>query len=108
VNRKKFFEDFLVSLIIGIIFLFIDNKISIGILVGYGFSIINYKMIEYRYYHLEKVTIFTYIGIFLSIGVLVLPLMISFIFPGLFSWIGVAIGLFINRTRLIIEGFLKK
>jgi len=107
-DKKKYFEDFCVSLIIGIVFLFIDFRVSSGVIIGYFFSIINYKMIEYRYNHLESVDAFTYISIFLSIGMLALPILISVLLPNLLSWIGVTIGLMINRTRLIIEAFLKK
>lgn len=107
-NKKKFIEDFIIAIVLSIIFLFVDLKISVGIIIGYGFSYLNYKLIEYRYKDLNKYTPGFMIGSIICILVLALPLLASFIYPKLLSWIGVMIGLMIIRTRLIIEAFIKK
>ena len=107
-NKKMFVEDFCGALILGLIFLFIDYKIAIGIVVGNIFSFLNYKTIEYRFNNLESVNIFTYLGTFLSIAVLILPLIVSFLIPNIMSWIGVTIGLLINKIRLYIGAFINK
>lgn len=103
-----FIEDFCIALFLAVAFLFINFRISIGIIVGYAFSYLNYKTIEYRYNNLEVVNIFTYLGSLLSVGVLILPLVISFLIPTVLNWIGVVIGLLINKIRLIIGAFLNK
>lgn len=107
-NKKKFIEDLLIAIVISLIFLFIDYKISIGVLVGYGFSYLNYKLIEYRYNHLESYNASFFLGTLVCILVLAIPLIISFLIPSVLNWIGVMIGLLIIRTRLIIEAFVKK
>lgn len=107
-NKKKFIEDFVIAIILSIIFLFVDYKISVGVIVGYMFAYLNYKLIEYRYKDLTRYTPGFMIGSILCILVLALPLLMSFIYPNLMSWIGVVMGLMIIRTRLILEAFIKK
>ena len=107
-NKKEFLLDLLIAVILGVIFLFIDSKISLGIIVGYLFSILNFKLIELRYNGLETYNILAVLGSIFSIAVLAIPLVISFLIPNIMSYIGVFIGLMILRTRLIIEAFVKK
>lgn len=107
-NKRKYIEDLLIAVIISIIFLFIDYKISIGVLVGYLFACLNFKLIEYRYNHLETYNVWFIIGTIIGIGILALPLLLSVLYPSFMSWIGVFIGLMIIRTRIIIEAILNK
>ncbi len=107
-NRRDLIQDFFAVLILGLLFLFIDHRISIGILIGFGFSYLNYKLIEYRYNNLDKVNVLTYLGIFLSTFVLIVPLVISFLLPGCISWIGAVIGVLAIKAGIIIRAFLKR
>ena len=107
-NKRKYLENSLIVLILSIILLFLDYKISIGVVVGYLFSILNYKFIEYRYNNLETYSPLFFVGSFVSIMILAIPLVLSFIYPNFMSYIGVVIGLMILRTRLIIEAFISK
>lgn len=103
-----FKQDLLVAVGVSIIFLFINFRFSIGIMAGYLFSILNYKIIEYRYNNVEIVSFLIVFGALISTFVLVVPLIVSFLIPNIMNYIGVIIGLMINRTRIIIEAFLNK
>ena len=107
-NKRKYLENSLIVLVLSIILLFLDYKISIGVVVGYLFSILNYKFIEYRYNNLETYSPLFFVGSFVSIMILAIPLVLSFIYPNFMSYIGVVIGLMILRTRFIVEAFISK
>ena len=107
-NKRKYLEDSLIVLVLSIILLFADYKLSIGIVFGFLFSILNFKIIEYRYNHLETYGPLFFIGSLVSIMVLAIPLVLSFIYPSFMNYIGVVIGLMILRIRLIIEAFISK
>ena len=107
-NKKMFIISFIVVLGLVTIFLFIDFKISIGILFGYGFSLLNYKAIEFRYTDIEKKKRYFILLKILSTSLLVLPLLISFLFPNVFNFIGTAIGLIIIKIIIIVNACIKK
>ena len=107
-DKKIFISSFVVALGFIIIFLFIDFKISIGVLFGYAFSLLNYKAIEYRYTDIEKKKDYFALLKALSISLLVIPLLISFLLPNIISFIGTAIGLFIIKIIIIVNAFIKK
>lgn len=107
-NKKMFISSFVVALGLIIIFLFIDFKISIGMLLGYGFSLLNYKAIEYRYTDIEKKKRYFVLLKILSTSLLVIPLLISFLIPNYINFIGTAIGLLIIKLIIIANAFIKK
>ena len=88
--------------------LFIDFRLTLGVLLGYGGSFLNIKIIEHRYKHLEDVNVFTYLGIYISISALVIPILIGVLLPRYFSWLGVLIGLLLNKVSLIIDAVRNK
>lgn len=101
-SKKNFLYVYLLVLLLTIIFLFIDFKISLGIIVGHLFSLINYYLIILRYRDLSKVSAFTIISIIFSTLVLVIPIMLAFLLPDIISWIGVIIGLLVLKMSIII------
>ena len=103
-----FISSFVVALGLIIIFLFVDFKISIGILLGYGFSLLNYKTIEYRYTDIEKKKNYFILLKILSLSLLVIPLLISFLIPTYINFIGTAIGLIIIKLVIVADAFIKK
>ena len=107
-NKRDLIQDFFAVLILGLLFLFIDFRLSVGLICGFAFAYLNYKLIEHRYNNLDKVSVFTYLGIFLSTFVLMVPLIISFLLPQLLSWAGVLIGLLVIKAGIIIRASLKK
>ena len=107
-NRRDLVLDFFVVVALGFVFLFIDHRISAGIVTGFIFALINYKLIERRYQNLDKVSISTYLGIFLSTFVLIIPLFISVLFPAYLNWIGVLIGLLTIKASIIVKAVLEK
>ena len=107
-NKKMFISSFVVALGLIIIFLFVDFKISIGILLGYGFSLLNYKTIEYRYTDIEKKKNYFILLKILSLSLLVIPLLISFLIPTYINFIGTAIGLIIIKLVIVADAFIKK
>lgn len=103
-----FISSFVVALGLIIIFLFIDFKISIGILLGFGFSLLNFKVIEYRYTDIEKKKKYFILLKILSSFLLVLPLLISFLIPNYINFIGTAVGLLIIKLVIVTNAFIKK
>ena len=107
-RQKKFISEAIISLVLTLLFLFLDYKISLGIVLGFIFSILNYRLIEYRYQNLDSYNIWVVIGSLICILLLGIPLLISFLLSNIFSYIGVMIGLLIIKVKLIIEAFVKK
>ena len=107
-NRKAFLNEFLIVLLITLVFMFINYKISFGIILGFIFSILNYRYIEYRYKNLDTYDFSFILKTFLSISLLLLPLLISFLFPDILSYVGVMIGLLVIKIGIIIEAIIKK
>lgn len=107
-SKKSFFSELLLSLLIALVFLLINYKISLGVLLGFTFSFLNYRLIEYRYNHLDTYNSWVVLGALFSTMVLAVPLMISFLLPNIFNYIGVMIGLLVIKVKLIIEAVVKK
>lgn len=106
-NDRNFKVLKLIFMLICIILIFIDYKIGLGIMLGIIFSDINYRFIEYRYRNLNVYSFKQVIGILLSISILIVPVALSFIFPNIFNWIGVAIGLLLSKISIIILSLKK-
>ena len=107
-SKKPFKIEFLIALLLSIVFILIDKRISLGILLGFLFSFLNYRLIEYRYKNIDTYNVLAILGSLICIALLGIPLLISFLLPNIFSYIGVVIGLLIIKVKLIIEAFIKK
>lgn len=107
-SKRGFFSELVLSLLIAAIFLLIDYKISLGVLLGFTFSFLNYRLIEYRYNRLEKYNSWVILGALFSTSLLAVPLVISFLLPSIFNYIGVVVGLLVIKVKLIIEAVIKK
>lgn len=90
---------------ISLIFLFIDHRVSVGLLFGFLCSVLNYKLIEFRYSRMKKYSRWIYLGIFAGILILTLPLLFSFLFPDVMNWIGALAGLLAVKISLYIKAF---
>lgn len=107
-RQKRFVSEALIVVLLALLFLFLDYKISLGIILGFIFSMLNYRLIEYRYKNMDTYNIWSILGSLICILILGVPLLISFLLPNIFNYIGVMIGLLIIKTKLIIEAFVKK
>lgn len=107
-SKRGFFSELVLSLLIAAILLLIDYKISLGVLLGFTFSFLNYRLIEYRYNHLEHYNSWVILGALFSTSLLAVPLVISFLLPNIFNYIGVVVGLLVIKVKLIIEAVIKK
>lgn len=107
-SKKPFKIEFLIALLLSIVFILIDKRISLGILLGFLFSFLNYRLIEYRYKNIDTYNVLAILGSLICIALLGIPLLISFLLPNIFNYIGVVIGLLIIKVKLIIEAFIKK
>ena len=67
----------------------------------------SYRLI-YRYKNIDTYNVLAILGSLICIALLGIPLLISFLLPNIFSYIGVVIGLLIIKVKLIIEAFIKK
>lgn len=105
---KKYFRYALLVLLV-LVFLFIDRKISLGILLGYIFYHLNQRLLVFRVDSLlkaNKVSFLTYLGSISGFILLIIPILISFIYPNIFNWIGVFIGLIYEKLYLYISSFV--
>lgn len=105
---KKYFRYALLITLI-LVFLFIDRKISLGILLGYLFFYLNQRFLRFRIDNLlkaSKVSFLTYLASIIGFILLIIPIFISFIYPNIFSWIGVFIGLIYEKIYLYISSFI--
>ena len=103
-------ELFLVA-ILAIIGLIINYRIGLGILLGYAFSVLHYQFLKYRVNSIlnqREVSIFAYIGSILGIGLLALPIWISFLCPQLFHWAGVLVGLIYRKMAMYGKEAVRK
>ena len=107
-GKKPLKVEFLIALLLSILFIFMDKKISLGILLGFLFSFLNYRLIEYRYTNLDTYNVLAVLGSLICITLLGIPLLISFLLPNVFNYVGVMIGLLIIKVKLIIEAFIQK
>ena len=97
-------------MIFGIIFLFFDFRVTLGVLLGYAFSLLHQRFLEYRMDAVLKnreVTSWTYFGNILSLLLLAVPLLIPFLLPQVFHWAGALIGLLYRKYYLYISAFFE-
>ena len=105
---KKYIEELILGIII-LLFVIVDYKIALGILIGFLFALINKKLLTYRINHLmesKKVSLLARFGGFISILLLSIPLLLSFLYPNILSWIGAFIGLLFDKLFLYLKTFI--
>lgn len=107
-RQKRFVSEAIIVLVLALLLLFLDYKISLGVILGFIFSVLNYRLIEYRYMNMDAYNALSILGSLICILLLGIPLLISFLLPNIFSYIGVMIGLLVIKVKLIIEAFVKK
>ncbi|MBQ1508378.1 MAG: ATP synthase subunit I [Erysipelotrichaceae bacterium] len=95
-------------IVVGAIALLFDFRITLGILLGLVFSVLHQRFLEYRTDRIlsaASVGVLAYLGSLLSLLLLALPLLISFLLPGVFHWGGVFVGLMYRKFVLYFESF---
>ena len=107
-SKRVFLGASIAVIGISLIFLFIDHRVSVGLLFGFLCSVLNYKLIEFRYKRMMKYSKWIYLGIFAGVLILVIPLFVSILFPDVMNWIGAFIGLMSIKIGLYLEAFIGK
>ncbi len=105
---KKYIREILI-LFLSLLFLFIDHRLTLGVLLGYPFSVIHLWLINKRYRSLDAERPSSFIvfgGSYLGIFLLVIPLVIAVLLPQYFNFIGVLIALMMNRIVMIVEAVI--
>ena len=95
-------------IVVGAIALLFDFRITLGLLLGFAFSLLHQRFLEYRTDRIlssASVGVLAYIGGVLSLLLLALPLLLSFFLPGVFHWGGVFVGLMNRKFVLYFESF---
>ena len=106
-SKKVYLISGILVAIISVIFLFFDWKISTGTILGFLFSMGNLEIITRSYSKLGEVVPKDFVlWQFVRFLLLVVPLLLSFLLPNVFHYIGVVIGLTVYRLAMIFA--LKK
>ncbi len=94
---------------IALIALLIDCRISLGILLGFLFSFLQEKLVELKVdviLQRRKAGALVFLSAFLSVAMMGIPLLISFLLPDVFSWIGVFIGMIYRKVYLFVANLI--
>ena len=105
---KKHIREILI-LFLSLLFLFIDHRLTLGVLLGYPFAVIHLWLIQKRYNSLnadKPSSLIVFGGSYLGIFLLIIPLMIAVLLPQYFNFIGVLAALVMNRIVMIIEAVI--
>lgn len=111
-NISKITNEIKGLIVIIVIALIFNWRIATGIVLGYAFSMFYWKLLDKRFALLfefqQNVKSNVVLGTIVSFIVLAIPLVIAFLLPKLFSFIGVSIGLLYRKYYLYLEAFRKK
>ena len=111
IKKMKTQKRYMVFFIMIAIFAIYDYRISLGIVLGYLFSLIHSKLIASRFNALfdnQRVKTTVYFGFLLDLIVLCIPIAIAMLLPKIFHFFGVFIGLMFEKYSLYFEAFRKK
>ena len=111
-KNRKITNEIKVLAVIIVVTLILNWRVATGIILGYAFSFIYGKLLEKRFAlmfeNLETSKSNVVIGTIISFLLLATPLLIAFLLPGLFNFLGVAFGLLYRKYFLYLEAFRKK
>ncbi len=105
---KKYLREILFGIIFVLTLLF-DYRISLGLLLGVLFSYLQVKLITVRadgILRRRKAGFLVFLSSILSVAAMAIPLLITFLLPDIFSWIGTFIGMIYGKMYLYISAFI--
>ena len=105
-NKKIKYYILLGILLISLV---INYHITLGFILGYIFYIIYQKILILRIDYIikaNKVDIIIYLINLFGLILLAIPLLISMLYPQIFHWLGVFMGLVFDKLFIYINSFI--
>jgi len=104
-DKKVYKITSLLALLVTIISFLFNYKFALGVLLGFGFSMLYLYVLELSYRNLDsdyEVNFFHYLLVFIRFILLALPMLIACLLPNVFNVIGSFIGLILFKLSLLI------